>query len=96
MTLSADIPCALLSKVSSLGMPVNNVYKNVLHWKSGKNHNIDGKDGFNNALRDAPFSECVNHLLTRNSLVHMCLLPETGIIILKYMVESMFFTLKHS
>ena len=35
---------------------------------------ISGKVGFNNALRDVPSSECVNRLLTRNSLVHTCLL----------------------
>ena len=32
------------------------------------------KVGFDNALRDVPSSECVNCLMTRNSLVHMCLL----------------------
>jgi len=39
-----------------------------------KNQSISGKVGFDNALRDAPSSECVNRLLTRNSLVHMCML----------------------
>jgi len=52
----------------------NNVYEYILHWKSGKNQNSSGKVGFDNALRDVPSSECVNRLLTRNSLVHMCLL----------------------
>jgi len=46
----------------------------ILYWKSGKYHNIGGKVGFDNAVRDALSSECVNCLLTRNSLVYMCLL----------------------
>jgi len=52
----------------------SNVYEYIIHWKSGKNQNNSCKVGFNNALRDVPSSECVNGLLTRNSLVHMCLL----------------------
>ena len=50
------------------------INKKILHWQSGKNHIIGGKVGFDNAVRDAPSSECVNRPLTRNSLVHMCLL----------------------
>jgi len=50
------------------------INKKIIHWKSGKNHNIGGKVGFDNAVRDDSSSECVNRLLTRNSLVHMCLL----------------------
>jgi len=37
-------------------------------------HNISGRVGFDNALRDVPSLEWVNRLLTQNSLVHMCLL----------------------
>ena len=62
-------------KSFKLGNASQTMFMNKFHIENQAHITISmGKVGFYNTLRDAPCSECDNRLLTRNPLVHLCLL----------------------